>query len=81
MSIDDLRNISAEELKSAAKENLTEAKGSLKDAAAEQIEENKEQLKDAAIDIAETYAEEAIDHVADSIGLDSQMTSQIKGGL
>ena len=42
MSISDLKNISAEELKSAAKENIAEAKGNLKGAAADLIEENKE---------------------------------------
>ena len=42
MSIDDLRNISVDELKSAAKENIAEAKGNLKGAAADLIEENKE---------------------------------------
>ena len=81
MSIDDLKNISAEELKSAAKENIAEAKGSLKDTAAEQIEEKKEELKDAAVDMFESKAHEAIDHVADSIGLDKQMTAQIKVAL
>ena len=79
MSISDLKNISAEELKSAAKEKIAEAKGNLKGAAADLIEENKEQLKDAAVDIAETEAQKVIDDVAEEIGVDSQLVPQVSG--
>ena len=51
-----------------------EAKGSLKSAAVEQIKDNKERIVDAAVGMVEDKAQEAIDHVAESIGLDKQMT-------
>ena len=60
---------------------MHEAKGSLKDAAIGQIEENKEIIVDAAVGIVEDKAQEAIDHVAESIGIDKQMTPQIGEAL
>ena len=81
MSTDDCKNISVKDLKSAAIENLHEAKGSLKSAAVEQIEDNKERLVDAAVGIVEDKAQEAIDHVAETIGIDKQMTPSISGSL
>ena len=80
-SIDDCRNISVKELKSAVGEMKHEAKGSLKSLAVEQIEENKERVVDAAVGIVEDKAQETIDHVAETIGVDKQMTPLIGGAL
>ena len=60
---------------------MDEARSRVQDFAGEKMNEAKARLEDAAVEIIESKANEAIDLVADSIGLDKQMTSQIKGAL
>ena len=61
MSIDDCRNISVKEVKGAFGEMMDEAKA---------------RVKDATVEIVETQAQEAIDHVAESVGVDKENIPQ-----
>ena len=61
LSIDDCRNISVKEVKGAFGEMMDEAKA---------------RVKDATVEIVETQAQEAIDHVAESVGVDKENIPQ-----
>ena len=65
---------------SAAAEEIKANKEQIKDAAGAATEEMKEKLEDAAVEMIETKAQEAIDEIADSIGVDKEKI-QIDGAL
>ena len=60
---------------------MDEARSRVQGFAGEKMNEAKARLEDKAVEIIESKAHEAIDHVADKIGVDSKMTAQIKGAL
>ena len=66
---------------SAVVEEIKANEEQIKDAAGAAAEEVKERLEDAAVEMIEIKAQEAIDEIADSIGIDKQMTPQIGGAL
>ena len=81
MSIDDCKQVSVKEVKGAIGKMMDEAKARVQGFAGKKMNEAKARLEDKAVEIIESKAHEAIDHVADTIGLDKQMTAQIKVAL